>query len=100
MRGGDETNHSLCACEFEGGYIFLPRCEEFPLPLTADKLNVFMFYWKEQGWPNPDLWPNVVCHWAKLRLPNGQNARSMWHESSVVTGLRWVSCVEVHFFTE
>jgi hypothetical protein len=42
-----------------------------------------------------DSWPNAVCRWAKLRLPNGQKARSIWFESTITTSVRRASCVEV-----
>ena len=43
-------------------------------------------------------WPNEVCRWAKLQLPSGQKARSVWYESSVNTKLHQASCVEVSYF--
>lgn len=89
------TSNSSRISEFEGGFIFLPRCEEFPLPLDIDELVALKTYWQEQGWPNADSWPNAVCRWAKLRLPNGQIARSTWYESNVKMKLRRASCVEV-----
>ncbi|KAH9159369.1 hypothetical protein EDB89DRAFT_1887518 [Lactarius sanguifluus] len=89
-----KSSHSVRTREFEGGYIFLPRCEEFPSPLTEDEHATFKIYWREQGWPNVDSWPNAVCRWAKLRLPNGQMARSVWLESNVTTKLRRTSCIK------
>ncbi|KAH9026426.1 hypothetical protein EDB85DRAFT_1868956, partial [Lactarius pseudohatsudake] len=67
-------SHSVCTHEFGCGYIFLPCCKELPLPLTEDEHTTFKIYWREQGWLNVDLWPNTVCRWVKLRLPNGQMA--------------------------
>jgi hypothetical protein len=95
MGNGDEMAHSLCAREFEGGYVFLLRCEEFLSPLMTEEHSVFMVYWREQGWPNPDSWPNSVCRWAKLCLPNRQTTQSVWHKSSVSMKLRHASCIEV-----
>ena len=92
------TSHSYHAREFEDGYAFLPRCEEFPSPLASDELAALKMYWTGQSWPNSNEWPNAVCRWAKLRLPNGQKARSVWHESSAKKDLRCTSCVEVGFF--
>jgi hypothetical protein len=93
----DESSRSHNMCKFDGGFVFLPRCEDFPSPLTEDELLVFKRYWRAQGWPNIDTWPNAVCRWAKLQLPDGQKARSVWYESNVHTKLRRTSCVEVHF---
>ena len=87
--------HSMCSHNFKGGFVFLPWCEEFPLPLAIDKLAALKNYWWEQGWPNVDLWPNVVCRWVKLHLPNRQTAWSVWYESSINMKLQWASCIEV-----
>jgi hypothetical protein len=84
--------------KFEGGYIFLPRCEEFPSPMSEDELAAFKMYWDAQRWLNADTWPNAVCRWAKLQLPNGQKARSVWYESAVTTKPRWALCIEVSLF--
>ena len=79
------------------GYIFLPRREEVPSPLGNDELQALLLYWEEQQWPNNEQWPNAVCRWAKLQLPNGQKVRSVWFESGVSVKLRRTSCVEVCF---
>jgi hypothetical protein len=95
---GNGSSHSHNKHEFEGGYVFLPCCEDFPTPLSDDKLMALKAYWHKQGWPNADTWPNAVCHWAKLQLPNGQNAHSMWYKSTITTKLHWALCVEVGHF--
>lgn len=95
LGGTTGTSHSICIREFEDGYAFLPRCEDFPSPLTTDEHMALKAYWVQQGWPNLDSWPNAICRWAKLRLPNGQVARSVWYEASVNMKLRRTSCVEV-----
>ena len=96
--GDSNTSHlSIRARKFDGyeGYAFLPRCEEYPSPLEDDERDALKVYWHAQGWPNTDTWPNTVCHWAKLQLPNGQKARSVWQEKSMATKRRRSSCVEV-----
>jgi hypothetical protein len=70
----DESSCSHNTRKFDGGFVFLPRCKDFPSPLTEDELLVFKRYWRAQGWPNIDTWPNAVCRWAKLQLPDGQKA--------------------------
>ena len=83
---------------FDGyeGYVLLPRREVHPTPLDEAELEALTNYWRLQGWPNQDSWPNAVCRWAKLQLPNGQKAHSLWFESTVMTSVRRASCVEVH----
>ena len=82
---------------FDGydGYVLLPRREVHPTLLEEDELEALTDYWRLQGWPMQDSWPNAVCRWAKLQLPNGQKARSIWFESTVTTSVRQASCVEV-----
>jgi hypothetical protein len=92
---GSRSSHSPNMCEFNGGYVFLPCCKDFPSLLFEDELIAFKAYWREQGLPNVEAWPNVVCHWAKLQLPNGQNAQSVWFVSTVNTKVCCSSCVEV-----
>ena len=93
----DTPSLSARAHTFEGydGYAFHPRCEECPSPVSEDERVALLFYWRSQGWSNSDMWPHAVCRWAKLQLPNGQLARSVWHETSVMSKLRRASCVEV-----
>ena len=88
---------STNAREFDGyvGYAFHPRCEEYPSPVEEDEREAIMLYWRSQGWPNTDTWMHAVCRWAKLQLPNGQIAHSVWHETNVTSKLRRASCVEV-----
>ncbi|KAF8269529.1 hypothetical protein EI94DRAFT_1573913 [Lactarius quietus] len=75
-------------CNFNNGYAFLPHCEDFPSPLTTDKYAILKVYWGRQGWPNE------ICRWVKLHLPNGQTVQSVWYESNVNMKLRQMSCVE------
>ncbi|KAI0279678.1 hypothetical protein BC826DRAFT_889522, partial [Russula brevipes] len=35
--------------------------------------------------------------WARLQLPNGQRARSIWSESNARSSLRRTSCVEINY---
>ena len=96
---GDLPSSSVSgnAHTFDGydGYVLLPRHEVHPTPLDEAEIEALTNYWRLQGWPTQDTWPNAVCRWAKLRLPNGQKARSYWFESSVTTSVRRASCVEV-----
>ena len=87
---GCQSSQSAHKCEFESGFKFLPRCKEFPSPLSEDELVAFKTYWTKQHWPNADAWPNAVCRWAKIQLPDGQKAHSVWYKSGVNTKLRQV----------
>ena len=77
------------------GYIFLPRREETPSPLSDDEAAALRSYWREQRWPGLENWNDCVCRWAKLLLPNRQKARSVWFEEGSAASLCRTSCVEV-----
>jgi hypothetical protein len=80
---------------FSNGYALLPRREETRKPLTRSQYNALMVYWEQQNWPNRNTWHNAIARWARLQLPNGQRARSVWYESGAKASLRKTSCVEV-----
>jgi hypothetical protein len=88
---------NLRAHTFEGynGYAFLPRCEQYLSSITDDEHDTLMLYWNTEGWPNAETWPHAVFCWAKLLIPNGKIARSVWQETGVTTNIRRSSCVEV-----
>ncbi|KAH8987487.1 hypothetical protein EDB86DRAFT_2808878 [Lactarius hatsudake] len=94
-RGGSSLPNNAYVFEEAPGYALLPRHEECPAPLSDEELEALMIYWRSQDWPIQRSWPNAVCRWAKLCLPNGQRARSVWFESKVSGPLRRTSCVEV-----
>lgn len=88
--GNDATRVSSRARTFDGydGYAFLPRCEQYLSPLADDEHDALKIYWLAQSWPNADTWPSAVCRWAKIQLPNGQRARSVWQEKNIKTKTR------------
>ena len=83
------------ARDLGGRYALLPRCDSAARPLSVGEYQALMKYWEDMDWPNKNNWPNGVVRWARLRLPNGQRARSTWFESTSQTPLRQTSCVEV-----
>ena len=90
---------SIHAHGFPDGYAFLPRCDQFARPMVQPEYDALMEYWRHEGWPNQSLWPNAIVRWARLQLPNGQRARSVWSESTSKSSLRRTSCVEVSHLT-
>lgn len=97
IRGSSDESLPANYLVFEGspGYMFLPRREEHPRTLKDDEAEALRSYWHEKGWPGLDNWNDSVCRWAKLQLPNGQKARSVWFEEGSAASLRRTSCVEV-----
>ncbi|KAI0304753.1 hypothetical protein BC826DRAFT_902685 [Russula brevipes] len=73
---------SIYAHGFPDGFSFLPRCDSTARPMARDEYDALMNYWQREGWPDPLSWPNAIVRWARLQLPNGQRARSIWSESN------------------
>ncbi|KAH9048851.1 hypothetical protein EDB84DRAFT_1261692, partial [Lactarius hengduanensis] len=90
---GQDTVTSLSngAREFEGYIGNFPRLLKM---MTAEALKA---YWHAQNWPNADAWPDAVCRWGKLQLPNGQKARSVWQEANVLTKPRRSRLIQVNY---
>jgi hypothetical protein len=98
-----EINHgvqrlSIYAHAFPNGYAFLPRRDSTARAMADIEYNALMVYWQRAGWPNRLSWPNRIVRWARLALPNGQRARSIWCESSNRSAIRRTSCVEVSLY--
>ena len=77
------------------GYALLRMCQKTPKPVTEHEANAILRHWEENGWPNRDAWPRALKRWSRLRLPNGQIARSRWYESHSTRPLRKTTCVKV-----
>jgi hypothetical protein len=86
---------SIHAHGFPDGFAFLPRRDSTAKPMAQLEYDTLMDYWQREGWPNQTSWPNAIVRWARLQLPNGQRARSIWSESNSKSSLRRTSCVEV-----
>jgi hypothetical protein len=63
------------------GYVLLRACQPTAIDISEPEATVIMKLWDAKGWPNRDCWPQAVCQWACLQLPNGQIACSYWMES-------------------
>ncbi|KAH7905683.1 hypothetical protein BJ138DRAFT_989908, partial [Hygrophoropsis aurantiaca] len=66
------------------GYVLLARRDRTDRPLRECEFNAFASY---LGLLTPDIHvdrvPRKVHRWARLRLPNGQIARSLWKEQDM-----------------
>ncbi|KAI0695490.1 hypothetical protein C8T65DRAFT_710796 [Cerioporus squamosus] len=68
------------AIDVGDGYILLSPFEEVAHPVGALEVAAFHEYFARTGINVPaDLHPSVR-RWARLRLPTGQNARTLWKE--------------------
>jgi hypothetical protein len=64
------------------GYVLLRAMEKNPRPLQENEAVALRVYIQEVGGQTlPHDWCPSVSRWARLRLPNGQIARSLWKES-------------------
>ncbi|KAL0056617.1 hypothetical protein AAF712_016777 [Marasmius tenuissimus] len=72
------------ALDIGDGYLFLRARDRTARPLSAEVEHAaWRRYWISQGVPESEL-PDKhkVYRWAKLCLPNGQNARARWKEEA------------------
>ena len=98
VREDPEDSFPRGAKDLGEGYALLRACQKTAKPVEEAEATVILRYWEEHGWPNLDDWPRNVKRWARLRLPNGQTARSRWYESQSSHGtrkLRKTTCVTV-----
>lgn len=70
------------AVDIDDGYVLLRACDRYSYKLPPHEAHVLVEYLQSQGavasgewWRNPQ-----VARWARLRLPNGQIARTLWKE--------------------
>ncbi|GLB36898.1 hypothetical protein LshimejAT787_0311850 [Lyophyllum shimeji] len=76
------------------GYVLLHVCQSTAADVSEPEATAIMSLWEEKNWPNQDRWPRAVRRWARLRLPNGQIARSRWSESRSRRNLRKTTMVK------
>jgi hypothetical protein len=79
----------------DSGYVLLRACQPTAIDVSELEATAIMTLWNEKGWPNQKRWPHAVRRWARLRLPNGQIARSYWMESRSQRKLRRTRVVKV-----
>jgi hypothetical protein len=102
LRIDPEDSFPRGAKDLGHGYALLHACQRTAKPVGEAEANAILRYWEDKGWPNMADWPHNVKRWARLRLPNGQTARSRWYESQTSHGtrrLRKTTCVKVCSFT-
>jgi len=68
------------ARDIGNGYTLLRAKEDTARPVRQCEVAAFRAYLGEKGQSMPDNWCPCVRRWARLRLPNGQTARSGWKE--------------------
>ncbi|KAG6895904.1 hypothetical protein C0993_008975 [Termitomyces sp. T159_Od127] len=99
LRCKDNTNHiPTGAIPILGadGYVLLRACQLTLVDVSATEAAAIMELWSQNNWPNQNGWPHAVRRWARLRLPNGQIARSLWMESRSQQSLRKTSIIKFH----
>ncbi|KAF8064082.1 hypothetical protein FPV67DRAFT_1419918 [Lyophyllum atratum] len=81
--------------DLSDGYVLLRACQATLVDVSEPEANAITEFWKSNGWPNQDGWPRAVRRWARLRLPNGQVARSRWMEARSRQSLRKTCMIKV-----
>ncbi|KAJ4475430.1 hypothetical protein C8R41DRAFT_774526 [Lentinula lateritia] len=66
--------------EFDNGYIFLAATDTAAREVTALEVQAIRQYYLTAGDPQSESWIPKVVRWARVKLPNGQIARSRWKE--------------------
>ncbi|THU75988.1 hypothetical protein K435DRAFT_904777 [Dendrothele bispora CBS 962.96] len=75
-----EATRTTNSFDLGDGFSFIPRHELTSTPVSDLEAQAILSYLHENVEGNHDRWSRTVTRWAKLRLPNGQMARSTWHE--------------------
>lgn len=91
----DATRIPRGARDLGEGYVLLRACQPTAIDVSGPEADAIMTLWEAKGWPNKDRWPRAVRRWARLRLPNGQLARSRWNELRSLRNLRRTAVVKV-----
>lgn len=78
------------------GYVLLRRRERSPHATRTCEANAILSYLTANEIHVTSAPP--VTRWARLRLPNGQVARSAWKENAMTRQPRIARMVKVHFF--
>lgn len=69
------------ACEIGNGYVLLRAKDNVRRSISTLEKAAFATYLRDHHNIDPgDDWAPVLVRWARLRLPNGQVARSAWKE--------------------
>jgi hypothetical protein len=69
------------AVDIGDGYVLLRAMEKWPSLVRECEAVVFRTYLREtEGTTMSDEWHPSISRWARVRLPNGQVARSAWKE--------------------
>lgn len=85
--GSDEYVLPRRAYDLGDGYVLLRAAEKVSQPVTSEEANAIRTFFLGTDLSNyPDVeatWLDAPCvaRWARLRLPNGQIARSAWKET-------------------
>jgi hypothetical protein len=70
------------ARDIGNGYILLRARDKVSYHMNTSEKNAFARYLKDTcGIDIDEDWSPVLARWARLRLPNGQVARSAWKEN-------------------
>ena len=64
------------------GYALLTTCDNVSRKVSEGEAMAIMKLWDARGWPNLHGWTRKVKRWARLQIPNGQIARSVWGDGS------------------
>lgn len=91
----DENRLPAYSMDLGDGYVLLTARDNVKRKVSDKEANAILGLWESNGWPNLHGWTKEVKRWARLRIPNGQVARSVWGESRSRKKLRRTTIVKV-----
>ncbi|KAJ3911922.1 hypothetical protein F5877DRAFT_93697 [Lentinula edodes] len=69
--------------QLESGYMMLTATDTAARMVTDIEARALRMFCFELGDPKPNTWVPKVVRWARVKLPNGQIARSRWKEDTI-----------------
>jgi hypothetical protein len=87
------------AIDIGNSYILLRAMQKNPKPMHPCEAGALRVYLQENGGSMSNGWCPSVYRWARLRLPNGQIARSAWKEKlKPLSKVRMARNVKVYLY--
>ncbi|KAM6489697.1 hypothetical protein JOM56_014868 [Amanita muscaria] len=73
----DEDRLPAHSMDLGDGYVLMTACDKVLRSVSENEAVAIFKLWETNRWPNLHHWTKEVKRWARLRIPNGQVARSL-----------------------
>ena len=88
----DQDIHPHGSEDLGDGYLLLRKRDKRPCEIGGEEGETIRSFLENAGEP---VWHVLIQRWARLRLPNGQIARSAWKEEGIKENMRMARNVKV-----